>query len=68
MNLFDYPHALVRLHFLKVHAWEGDFEMREGQTMAWQSLPTTVEPLLPGTIPVLGWFAEERGIAASAQP
>ena len=66
VSLFDYPHALVRLHFMKVHAWVGDFEMREGQTMSWQSLPVAVEPLLPGTIPVLAWFAEERGAAAPA--
>ena len=35
--------------------------MREGQTMAWQTLPVDVTPVLPGTVPVLRWFAEERG-------
>ena len=59
--LHDYPHALVRLHFCKVREWRGEFEMREGQQMAWQDLPATVKPLLPGTLPVLAWFAEERG-------
>ena len=56
-----YPHARVRLHFRKVFDWRGDFEMREGQRMAWQTLPVDVMPVLPGTIPVLRWFAEERG-------
>ena len=58
--LHDYPHALVRLHFCKVFAWRGDFQMREQQQMAWQTLPVEVAPLLPGTLPVLAWLAEER--------
>jgi 8-oxo-dGTP diphosphatase len=61
VELMDYPHARVRLHFCKVFAWEGEFEMREGQQMAWQSLPVEVVPVLPGTIPVLQWLAAERG-------
>ena len=61
VELVDYPHALVRLHFCKVLAWQGEFEMREGQSMAWQQLPVRVAPVLPGTVPVLGWFAAERG-------
>jgi len=61
VELFEYPHARVRLHFCKVHAWTGEFEMREGQRMAWQDLPVAVRPVLPGTLPVLDWFAEERG-------
>ncbi|MBX9716800.1 MAG: NUDIX domain-containing protein [Burkholderiaceae bacterium] len=60
VELVDYPHALVRLHFCKVHAWSGDFEMREQQAMSWQTLPVEVVPVLPGTIPVLRWFAAER--------
>lgn len=59
----DYPHALVRLHWCKVHAWTGEFEMREGQQMAWQQLPLDVRPVLPGAVPVLEWLAEERGVA-----
>jgi 8-oxo-dGTP diphosphatase len=65
VQMFDYPHALVRLHFCKVFAWEGEFEMREGQAMAWQTLPVDVAPVLPGTVPVLGWFAAERGFAGA---
>lgn len=57
----DYPHARVRLHFCKVFDWTGEFQMREAQTMAWQRLPVDVHPVLPGTMPVLQWLAEERG-------
>jgi 8-oxo-dGTP diphosphatase len=65
VEVFDYPHALVRLHFCKVFDWQGVFEMREGQQMAWASLPVTVTPVLPGTLPVLRWFAAERGHAGA---
>jgi len=61
IELVDYPHARVRLHFCKVREWQGAFEMREQQAMAWQRLPVTVQPVLPGTVPVLQWFAAERG-------
>lgn len=57
----DYPHALVRLHWCKVWQWSGDFDMREGQTMAWQHWPLTVRPVLPGALPVLQWLAQEKG-------
>lgn len=56
---FDYPHARVRLHFCRVYQWEGDLVMREGQTMAWESLPVSCAPLLPATEPVLQWLAQE---------
>jgi 8-oxo-dGTP diphosphatase len=59
--VMDYPHARVRLHFCKVYEWSGAFEMRERQSMAWESLPVSSRPVLPGTIPVLQWFASERG-------
>ena len=61
VELMDYPHARVRLHFCKVYDWAGTFEMRERQAMAWQTLPVKVMPVLPGTVPVLRWFAAERG-------
>jgi len=61
VELMDYPHARVRLHFCKVYEWSGCFEMREGQAMSWQDLPVGVQPVLPGTVPVLRWFAAERG-------
>jgi 8-oxo-dGTP diphosphatase len=63
IDLMDYPHARVRLHFCKVWQWTGDFEMREGQTMAWQTLPVQVAPVLPGTVPVLAWLATEQGFS-----
>ncbi|KAF1047920.1 NUDIX domain-containing protein [Xylophilus sp.] len=59
----DYPHALVRLHWCKVFDWRGGFEMREGQSMAWQRLPLDVHPVLPGAFPVLAWLAGETGFA-----
>jgi 8-oxo-dGTP diphosphatase len=61
----DYAHARVRLHFCKVLAWRGELQMREGQAMAWQTLPVTVSPVLPGTLPVLDWFAAERGFVGA---
>ena len=59
-QMVGYPHALVRLHFCKVWDWQGDLQMREAQSHAWQQLPVDVVPVLPGTIPVLTWLAEER--------
>ena len=56
----DYPHALVQLNFCKVRRWSGELQMREAQLYAWQQLPVTVKPVLPGTLPVLEWFAQER--------
>jgi 8-oxo-dGTP diphosphatase len=67
VTLMDYAHARVRLHFCKVRRWRGDFEMREGQTMAWQTLPVEVAPVLPGTLPVLDWFAAEQGFIGATQ-
>jgi 8-oxo-dGTP diphosphatase len=61
VELVDYPHALVRLNFCRVFDWTGELHMHEGQSFAWQSLPVAVHPVLPGTVPVLGWFAAERG-------
>lgn len=55
----DYEHARVRLHWCKVRRWQGEFQMREGQQVAWQSLPTTVSPILPGAYPVLDALAQE---------
>ena len=65
VEVVDYPHALVRLHFCKVRQWSGEFQMREQQLMAWQDLPVQVQPVLPGTVPVLRWFAQERGFAGA---
>ena len=59
LSMVDYPHALVRLNFCKVFNWVGELQMREGQSFTWQRLPVQVEPILPGTVPVLDWLACE---------
>jgi 8-oxo-dGTP diphosphatase len=61
----DYPHALVKLNFCKVYEWAGELHMHEGQQCAWQDLPVEVTPVLPGTVPVLAWFAQERGFSGA---
>ncbi len=60
-SLVDYPHALVRLHFCKVHDWTGELHMREGQQFRWEHLPVRCTPVLAGTVPVLEWLAAEQG-------
>jgi 8-oxo-dGTP diphosphatase len=62
-EVVDYPHALVRLNFCKVFAWQGNLHMREGQQFAWQRLPVAVQPVLPGTVPVLNWLAQEQNFS-----
>lgn len=58
VQVVDYPHALVRLHFCKVTHWRGELNMREGQSSSWQRLPVEVRPLLAGTVPVLEWLSQ----------
>ncbi len=60
MLTMDYPHARVCLHVCKVFEWAGQLQMREQQQMSWQHLPVQVQPVLPGTVPLLQWLAEER--------
>jgi len=60
VEVVDYPHALVRLHFCKVFEWSGALEMREAQSFSWEMLPVIMSPVLPGTVPVLQWLAQER--------
>lgn len=66
VEMVDYPHALVRLNFCKVFDWQGELQMHEGQQFAWQCLPVQVAPVLPGTVPVLAWFVQERDVQASS--
>ncbi|MGH8035728.1 MAG: NUDIX domain-containing protein, partial [Lysobacterales bacterium] len=68
VEMVDYPHALVRLNFCKVFDWTGELHMHEGQSFAWQTLPVKVQPVLPGTIPVLEWFAQEREFSGATHP
>jgi 8-oxo-dGTP diphosphatase len=63
VELVDYPHARVRLHFCKVRRWSGQLQMREQQSARWERLPVEVRPVLPGTVPVLRWLAEETGFS-----
>lgn len=65
MEVVDYPHALVRLNFCKVFDWSGELHMQEGQSCSWETLPVEVQPVLPGTVPVLDWFAQERGFTGA---
>ncbi|MGQ0708470.1 MAG: NUDIX domain-containing protein [Rhodoferax sp.] len=55
----DYPHAWVHLHFCKVRSWTGELLMREQQQCAWQTLPVSCQPVLPGTVPVLQWLGSQ---------
>ncbi len=52
-----YPHAHVRLSFRRVVEWSGTPRSREGQALAWRH-PSAIDlaPLLPATIPVIGWL------------
>lgn len=59
IEMVDYPHALVRLHFCKIFDWSGDLQMRESQAFAWEQWPVQVAPILPGTIPVLQWIKDQ---------
>ena len=60
VEVVDYPHALVRLHFFKVTQWSGELQMKEQQSFAWSVLPVGVSPILPGALPVLEWLEQER--------
>ena len=54
MRDFDYEHALVRLRFMRIHAWRGEPQGREGQRFAWQSpRALSVAPMLPANAPIL---------------
>ncbi|MFP5392330.1 MAG: NUDIX domain-containing protein [Gammaproteobacteria bacterium] len=54
-----YEHAHVRLHFFISRAWEGEPQGLEGQAFGWQGA-YDVAPLLPATIPLLGWLDQVR--------
>ncbi|MFT4100370.1 MAG: Nudix family hydrolase [Burkholderiaceae bacterium] len=54
---FVYPHATVQLHFRLVREFDGQARSREGQAFAWLH-PDRIDvaPMLPATVPVLGWL------------
>lgn len=53
VRVFDYPHALVRLHFCRVFEWSGELHAREQQRFGFFPLDGMPTPLLPATVPVL---------------
>lgn len=55
---FDYPHAYVRLHFERVHGWDGVPHAHEGQRLAFSAIDgkDAPSPLLPAAIPALRWL------------
>jgi 8-oxo-dGTP diphosphatase len=57
-----YPHAHVRLHFYISRDWSGEAQGLEGQAFAWHGVEGThqLDPLLPATIPLLGWLDQLR--------
>jgi 8-oxo-dGTP diphosphatase len=61
----DYPHALVELNFYQIHAWSGEIQSVEGQSIEWSQLPVQVAPVLPGALPVLDWLAAERNFSGA---
>ncbi|MBN9460210.1 MAG: Nudix family hydrolase [Burkholderiales bacterium] len=61
-----YPHAHVRLSFLRVPTWSGEPRAREGQALAWrQASHIDLAPLLPATVPVIGWLRLPQCLAIS---
>ncbi len=76
----DYPHAKVRLHFMRVWQFEGEPLAKEGQGFCWASLQADdprITPILPATLPLLKslslptqmWLTqfERFGVQAGAQ-
>ncbi len=66
----EYPHAFVRLHFLRVHDWSGEPHGREGQQLRWFSVADALPaPLLPAALPCLRWLAwpQVMGLSAAAE-
>ncbi len=57
-RVYAYTHATVRLHFLRVTAWEREPQPLEDQAIAWQRVGATdVAPMLPANAPVLAALA-----------
>lgn len=54
---FVYPHAHVRLHFFKIHQWQGAIHLQkiEHSAFCWQNLFETLQvaPLLPANLNLL---------------
>ena len=54
---FDYPHAQVRLHFMRVWRYRGTPRSREGQAFRFEPINQwSAEPWLPGALPLKRWL------------
>jgi len=54
---FVYPHAHVRLHFMRVPRWQGHPVGREQQTFRFECIEQLlVEPWLPAALPLKRWL------------
>jgi 8-oxo-dGTP diphosphatase len=57
-RVYAYTHATVRLHFLRVSAWDGEPQPLEDQAIRWQRAEAPdVSPMLPANAPVLAALA-----------
>lgn len=53
-RIYTYPHAKVKLHFLRVVKWRGDPVSRESQAFSWQRPgELNLSPMLPANTAVL---------------
>ncbi len=53
-RVFDYPHALVRLHIYRVLEWSGEPRQHEHEGLAWEAPEAiSVAPLLPANGPIV---------------
>lgn len=53
-RVYAYPHATVRLNFMRVTRWQGQPTGREHQAFSWQRPDVlTVGPMLPANAPIL---------------
>lgn len=63
---FVYPHATVRLHFMRVVKWQGTPASREHQAFRFEHIDQLlVEPWLPGALPLKRWLQIEQRYAIS---
>jgi 8-oxo-dGTP diphosphatase len=54
---FVYPHAHVRLHFMRVPRFKGEPRSREGQAFRFEPINQwSAEPWLPGALPLKRWL------------
>ena len=57
-RVYAYTHATVRLHFFRVHSWDGEPQPLEDQAIRWQRVGAPdVSPMLPANAPVLAALA-----------